>query len=63
MATGRRSSIEGQIRTLWTAGAVGEADDQTLLPGTRVVRTTRRKKPSGFSSSATARWSFAFAGR
>ena len=31
MAIGRRSSIEGEIQTLWTAGAVGEANDRTLL--------------------------------
>ncbi|MDG3004319.1 RNA polymerase sigma factor [Paludisphaera mucosa] len=31
MAGGRRSSIEGRVRTLWTLGAVVDVDDRTLL--------------------------------
>jgi RNA polymerase sigma factor (sigma-70 family) len=31
MAIGRRSSIDRQLRTLWTVGVAGDADDRTLL--------------------------------
>jgi RNA polymerase sigma factor (sigma-70 family) len=31
MAIGRRSAIDRQLRTLWTVGATGDADDRTLL--------------------------------
>jgi RNA polymerase sigma factor (sigma-70 family) len=31
MANGRRTGVEGHLRTLWGAGAIGEADDAALI--------------------------------